>query len=125
MIRRPWLVCLLLVGCSVSEEPPTVGSDDCGAPQPIFVELEAKFHAMCLGTEQPLSTTVTWTCGKGETTDPAVFETSDALVIAIAGNRATARGYGAAEIRARAAGKVSAPAIVRVVRCNDAAVASD
>lgn len=125
MTRRAWLVCLLVAACSEDESPPTIGSWDCGVPKPIGVELEAKLHDMCLGTEQPLSATVTWSCGKGETTEPATFETSDPLVVAIAGSRATARGYGVAELRARVAGEVSAPAAVRVVRCDDASLGSD
>jgi hypothetical protein len=49
-----------------------------------------------------------------------VFSSSDPVVLAIDGDRARARGTGAAELKATAEGRASAPKVVRVVRCADA-----
>lgn len=116
------LVAATAGGCSSEPEPPpTVKPWDCGVPQAYAVELTAKFHEVCLGDEQALSATVQWSCGAPETAAAdATFTTSDPHVIAIEGDRARARGTGAAEIAAHAEGQRSAAMLVRVVRCADA-----
>jgi hypothetical protein len=119
MIARGIMLCALsftLAGCSDEDEPPRVGSWECGPPEPLYVELSTTHHDMCAGSEQRLTAKVQWSCGKAATTG-GVFSSSDPVVIAIDGDRAIARARGVAELRAKAEGKESAPMLVRVTPC--------